>query len=64
MKTVHPPEYACTQCGKVFVCRNPKDYAYKMRYDGNKRLLYFCKPSCQSRYKDEHPRKEYRRVTK
>jgi len=60
----NPPEYVCEQCGKMFICRNPADYQYKMRKCGSKRLLYFCKPSCKTAYEEEHPRKHYRTVKK
>lgn len=60
MKTYKPPEYHCAQCGKLFITRDVKAYAYRRRdnrvdSETNGRVLYFCSYSCMNRFENTYP---------
>lgn len=61
-KTYNPVERFCAQCGRMIITHDPGCYQYKIRPAGKGKTLWFCRPSCMSKYRTEHPVKDYRRV--
>ena len=64
IRRYNPPTYQCAVCGRTIITHTPGEYQYKIRPSGKGKTLWFCKPSCLEKFRNEHPIKEHRRMPK